>query len=244
MLTPQGKFLFDFFIVNFNDNFYLECNKENTHEIIQKLNQYKLRSKVELEIEKNLIVILTNDKNSSKIKSISKNTSVDFFDPRFKKFFKRIYLDKIFQEKINNNSDFFEINKIKYNEKRIRNSIPDFFVDSVKQKSLLMEMRFDDLNGISWEKGCFLGQEITARMKYRNIIKKKLAFISIKFNSRLANEIICKNNIIGTLLSHTNNYGIGYVNTEFLINSNKEKIICGDSIVKISNPWWSKIAIP
>ena len=46
-------------------------------------------------------------------------------------------IDKIFQEKINNNSDFFEINKIKYNEKRIRNSIPDFFVDSVKQKSLL-----------------------------------------------------------------------------------------------------------
>ena len=93
-------------------------------------------------------------------------------------------------------------------------------------------------------KGCFLGQEITARMKYRNIIKKKLAFISIKFNSRLANEIICKNNIIGTLLSHTNNYGIGYVNTEFLINSNKEKIICGDSIVKISNPWWIRLLSP
>tara|TARA_B100000029_G_scaffold516038_1_gene626339 strand:+ start:892 stop:1761 length:870 start_codon:yes stop_codon:yes gene_type:complete len=240
MLTPQGKFLYDFFITNFNDQLYLECNSKNTSEILQKLNLYKLRSNVEFQVDKDLTIILTNENNSLKIKKISKNKSLDFFDPRFTNFFKRIYLkNKNFSE-INENEDFQEINKKKYNEIRIENCIPDFMLDSFKNKSLLMEMRFDELNGISWEKGCFMGQEITARMKYRNIIKKKLISISIDFNSKLGAEIICNQKIIGSLLSHTNRYGIGYINTDFLIKENKDKIICGDSVIKVSSPWWCK----
>ncbi len=240
ILTPQGKFLYDFFIVNYNDHLYLECNYKNTNEILQKLKLYKLRSRVEFEVDRNLIILLTNEENSSKIRKLCENTSLDFFDPRFNKFFKRIYLDKIYLEKINNHLDFLEVEKKIYDQKRIENSIPDFLLDSFKQKSLLMEMRFDELNGISWDKGCFLGQEITARMKYRNIIKKKLAFISINFNSRLDTQIKCNDKIIGSLHSHTNNFGIGYVNTDFLKIKNKGEIICGDSILEISNPWWSE----
>ena len=61
-------------------------------------------------------------------------------------------------------------------------------------------MRFDELNGISWEKGCYMGQEITARMKYRNIIKKKIFCVSISFNNVLDKKIFSNNKEIGSYL--------------------------------------------
>ena len=65
-----------------------------------------------------------------------------------------------------------------YNDLRLKYSIPNFKYDVIQNKSLLLEMRFDELNGISWTKGCYMGQEITARMKYRNLVKKN--FLKLK----------------------------------------------------------------
>ena len=90
----------------------------------------------------------------------------------------------------------------KFNDFRLKKSIPDFSVDALRNKSLLLEMRFDQLNGISWEKGCYMGQEITARMKYRNITKKKLCSVDIDFKSQLNEKIFSKNIEIGQLFSH------------------------------------------
>ena len=82
------------------------------------------------------------------------------------------------------------LNEKEFNDFRLKKSIPDFNVDALKNKSLLLEMRFDQLNGISWEKGCYMGQEITARMKYRNITKKKLYSVDINFKNQLKNYFV------------------------------------------------------
>ena len=99
-------------------------------------------------------------------------------------------------------------------------------------------MRFDQLNGISWDKGCYMGQEITARMKYRNIIKK-IYSVSIRFKNTLEKKIFSNNNEIHELFSHNQQFGIAYINTDFK-NFKNQEVVCGDSSLEIILPWWCK----
>ena len=106
-------------------------------------------------------------------------------------------------------------------------------------KSLLMEMRFNCLNGISWDKGCYLGQEITARMYYRKIIKKQLFQVKIKFKTFINKKIILIGSEVGFLTSNDKKNGLAYISKNILENYRNENFQSGDSILLISDPWWS-----
>ena len=194
ILTPQGRFIYDFFITYWKDNFLLECHKLNSEELLKKLKLYKLKSKVNFKIEDNFEIFLTNKSNLI-------NLSIPLVKNSFS--FPTHVLIESLQESMytrKKSSEFYEqfnsISEKEFNNLRIANAIPDFRIDAIKNKSLLLEMRFDQLNGISWDKGCYMGQEITARMKYRNIIKKKIYSISIRFKNTLEKKIFSNNNEI------------------------------------------------
>ena len=197
ILTPQGRFIHDFFITTWNGYFFLECSKNDSEEILKKLNLYKLRSDVKFKVETSFKIYLANYSILEKSTSSFKTKILFFQDPRFKSELTRIYVkEKDSPEFIKN---LTLLNEKEFNDFRLKKSIPDFNVDALKNKSLLLEMRFDQLNGISWEKGCYMGQEITARMKYRNITKKKLYSVYINFKSKLNEQILSKNIEIGQL---------------------------------------------
>ena len=128
----------------------------------------------------------------------------------------------------------------KYENLRLNNCIPDFSIDAIKKKSLLLEMRFDDLNGISWTKGCYMGQEITARMKHRQIVKRKIFKVLIDFKNNLDNDIILEEKIVGQLKSHNKKDGIAFFDTKALIDLDTKSIFSGDSRLIIQKPWWCK----
>ena len=235
LLTPQGKFQYDFFISNFKEKFYLECDISAQEELISKLIMFKLRSDVKVSINSDYNIILSkkklnfSERNSSSIFS--------FYDPRFdNSFFSRTYADSNFLNEIK--KKYVEINENRYQTLRLNNCIPDFSIDATKAKSLLLEMRFDELNGISWTKGCYMGQEITARMKHRNIVKKKIFKVLIDFRSNLKNEITLDNETVGKLTSHNKKDGIAFLDTKALSNLNTKKFFSGDSKIIIQEPWW------
>ena len=235
LLTPQGKFQYDFFISNFKEKFYLECDISEQEELISKFMMFKLRLDVKVSINSDYNIILSkkklnfSERNSSSIFS--------FYDPRFdNSFFSRTYADSNFLNEIK--KKYVEINENRYETLRLNNCIPDFSIDATKAKSLLLEMRFDELNGISWTKGCYMGQEITARMKHRNIVKKKIFKVLIDFRSNLKNEITLENETIGKLTSHNKKDGIAFLDTKALSNLNTKKFLSGDSKIIIQEPWW------
>lgn len=235
LLTPQGKFQYDFFISNFKEKFYLECDKSEQEEIINKFMMYKLRLDVEVSVASNFNIVLSKKKLNF-TKSNSSNF-FSFYDPRFdNSFFSRTYVDSNFLTEIK--KEYVEINENRYETLRLNNCIPDFSIDATKAKSLLLEMRFDELNGISWTKGCYMGQEITARMKHRNIVKKKIFKVLIDFRSNLKNEITLENEIVGKLTSHNKKDGIAFLDTKALSNLNTKKFFSGDSKIIIQEPWW------
>ncbi len=235
LLTPQGKFQYDFFISNFKEKFYLECDISEQEELISKLMMFKLRLDVKVSINSDYNIILSKKKLNF---SESNSSSIfSFYDPRFdNSFFSRTYADSNFLNEIK--KKYVEINENRYQTLRLNNCIPDFSIDATKAKSLLLEMRFDELNGISWTKGCYMGQEITARMKHRNIVKKKIFKVLIDFRSNLQNEITLDNETVGKLTSHNKKDGIAFLDTKALSNLNTKKFFSGDSKIIIQEPWW------
>ncbi len=236
ILTPQGRFQYDFFISNFNEKFYLECNVSEQEELINKFVMYKLRLDVQISINSDLNIILTKKKWN--LSESTTSNLISFYDPRFdNSFFSRTYADLNFLKEIK--KKFIGINDSDYETLRLNNCIPDFSVDATK-KSLLLEMRFDDLNGISWTKGCYMGQEITARMKHRQIIKKKIFKVSIDFKNNLKDEITLEEKTVGHLKSHNKKNGIAFLDIKALSDANTKDFFSGESRLTILKPWWVK----
>jgi len=239
ILSPQGRFITDFFLSIFKDSFLIEIQKEDESLLLQKLNMYKLRSEIQIEVKKNINILLISHDSELDLNSFDSNF-LCFDDPRFKKLFRRLY----FFEK--SNELFILKNKLKritnsaYNSLRLEHSIPDFYFDSIKHKSLLLEMRFDELNGISWTKGCYMGQEITARMKYRNLVKRKLFKIKILFKSKIEEDIKFEDTVIGKITSHNKMNGLAYIDIKLIDQFFDQNLISGDSGIKLANLWWAK----
>ncbi len=234
ILTPQGRFITDFFLINYMDSFLMEIETQDKELILQKLNLYKLRSDVELLPLEDVNIFLTSDNS---FKSFDKNNYFIFTDPRFEKFFNRLY---IFDHGFIPKKDVQIISDENYKNLRLKHSIPNFQIDAIQNKSLLMEMRFDELNGISWDKGCYMGQEITARMKYRNLMKKKLFKIKIEYKKEIAENIYNDQEIVGHITSCNTDYGLAYFDLKKKDSYFNKKLISGDSIVTPTEVWWSK----
>ncbi|MCE3255818.1 MAG: aminomethyl transferase family protein [Rickettsiaceae bacterium] len=184
MLSPVGKFLYDFFILRRDEKFLLDCSKERVDEIVQKLSFYKLRSKVEIKKEPDLSVIV----------STKNEPSLPYFvDPRNSKMGYRAFVE------VNKN---FVANDEKYNLLRLALKIPDDS-DMGFDKSFPLEFGFDDLNAIDYQKGCYIGQEVTARTHYKGVIRKKVFLVEIldcKIIGKFS-EIIFEDKKIGEILS-------------------------------------------
>ncbi len=237
MLSPQGKFLSDFILSIYEDNILIELKSENLDLIINKLSMFKLRSNVTFEVINDFKIYLLNE-NSLKFFEKVKNKNI-FCDPRFNNLFYRVYIFE--KSKVNNlqYDNFHLLKENEYKSLRLLHAIPDFSLDAIPNKSLLMEMRFNCLNGISWNKGCYLGQEITARMYYRKITKKQLSQVKIKFKTFVDQKILLNGNEVGFITSNDKENGLAYISKNILENYVNENFQSGDSILTISKPWWS-----
>ena len=207
LLTPQGKFLSDFFIFKQDEKYFLETHSFFYEKLLKKLNLYKLRSKVYIKEVHNL-------HSYSVFGNLQKDQDTLIFniDPRNTNIgFKLIHLKK--DPKILD--DFKNISEEKYHEILIQNLVPLSHYDLEENKSLLLENNFENLNSISWDKGCYVGQEITARMKYRALLKKKIYSLVIKDGSAIIGQIIKDNESeFGKIISIKKNFVLAMLKIE------------------------------
>ena len=160
-LNGAGRFFVDFFIHEIDEKYILDCHIFEADEIIKKLNLYKLRSQVEIKKNQNLFVIFNTE-------------SLGFNDSRATDFGYRFYVD---QADLKN---YETQNLIFYHQRRINFKIPEGYYDLTKDKSYIFEFGFDNFNAISYQKGCYVGQETTARNHYRGQLRKKIFLFEVK----------------------------------------------------------------
>ena len=205
-LSPQGKFIADFFVVDCEKNYLIEIHKKFISDFLDKLRIYKLRSKITINDNEDFksLVILENNNFSQ-----SNNDIINFIDPRNDKLGKKVYIKF---DRINDFKNKFNLQEIKfkfYRELLIKNLIPFSPDDLIINKSLILENNFEKINAIDWDKGCYVGQEITARMKYRALLKKSIRAVEIiSGNVNPGNKILNNKNAIGEIISCFNNLAI------------------------------------
>ena len=223
LLSPQGKFLADFFLTSYNNLYLIEIHEKFLDNFINKLKIYKLRSKIEIKENNDFesIIILDND-----IIKESRSKIVQFVDPRSKSIGIKYYIDKtIFNDvikKFNLNEIDFKI----YRQKLMKNLIPYSVEDLIVNKSLLLENNFQNLNTIDWDKGCYIGQEITARMKYRSLLKKQIYTLKISSGNIQKGEFLLDKDLkIGEVISSSDQYLLAMLKIELAEKRKQNKIL-------------------
>jgi len=179
LLTPQGRFLNDMFVADAgNDTFFLETERERAPALAKKLKMYTLRSKVTVEdLGATLEVAAAFGEDASKALGIG---TVSFVDPRLDRMGVRVIAPAGQAIKLFAARGFVEAPLAAYDAMRLPLGVPDGSRDLQVEKALLLENGFDELNGVDWKKGCYMGQELTARTKYRALIKKRLFPVKVE----------------------------------------------------------------
>lgn len=183
LLTPQGKYLFDFFIVRMGDALLLDCLATDVALMIKKLSMFKLRSKVTLEdVSAAFDVYALFGDAAAEIAGLEGGQSerpdgvILYTDPRLPEAGIRALAPKGYDGALLGGE---AVGEDTYQRHRIQHGLPEAPEDLQKDKSILLETGFDELAGIDWKKGCYMGQELTARTKYRGLIKKRLVPVTL-----------------------------------------------------------------
>ena len=209
LFTPQGKYLFEFFLIQSKDGYLLDCDSKATNEIISNLTKYKLRSKVQIKDQSNeyIIGIISLEKFNEIQKSENKQTytmeyrnSPIFIDSRNKKLGARI-LSTL--EKLHLTIKKLELKIVKpeiyFNDAHAL-GVPVKGVEILKEQLFGLEANFEELKAIDFKKGCYIGQENTARMKLKNKLRRRLLPIKTQDNVKTGDELKFNNTTIGKVL--------------------------------------------
>ena len=250
LLTPQGKFLYEFIIAKHKQGYFIDCEKSQAESLFQQLNNYKIRSKVEILNLSNEFVVAS----FSHEKFLSMEGSQDILgftlkyredpiilDPRNKNLGARLIINL---EKL-----YLSLKKLDLKDSKIENYyklchqvgiVPKNF-NQLQNKLFGLECNYEELNGIDFKKGCYVGQENTARIKLKNKLSKRLLPIEIIDGELIENESVLNNNVeIGkVLINETYPFAlIKYLDSNF----EKDKIFQGkNGSFKVFVPKWLKI---
>jgi hypothetical protein len=209
IFTPQGKYLYEFFIIKNKDGYLLDCHIEIKDDLIKHLSKYKLRSKIEIKdlSTSHAVGIISKDKFeeikeelSSKEKTVLYRESPCFVDTRLPSLGARILssLEKLHLtiKKL----DLKIIDKSNYLKLNHKEGIPVEGVKNLQNNLFALESNFEELNVIDFKKGCYVGQENTARMKLKNKLRKRLLPVTSNKLLKISDEIKFNDQIVGKVL--------------------------------------------
>jgi folate-binding protein YgfZ len=177
LLTPQGRFLNDMFVVDAGfGTLLLETERERAPALAKKLTLYKLRSKVTVEDRSaGMDVAVVFGPGAEKCNAVP--GALSYIDPRLPELGLRVLTPAGQAGKL---LGLPEAPLADYDALRLSLGVPDGSRDLTVEKALLLESGFDELNGVDWKKGCYMGQELTARTKYRGLVKRRLFPVKVE----------------------------------------------------------------
>ncbi|MCH2393122.1 YgfZ/GcvT domain-containing protein [Oceanibaculum sp.] len=184
LLTAQGKFLHDFFIAEQDGTYLLDGEADRLDDLKRRLSLYRLRAKATIEVVEDMQVAIAWGDDALKALGLPDEAGaavpfgggVAFADPRLAGAGARLYLPDVAALEA---AGFAVGDPAAYDRLRISLGLPDGSRDMQVDKAILLENGFDELHGVDWKKGCYVGQELTARTKYRGLIKKRLLPVGI-----------------------------------------------------------------
>ncbi|MBL8834980.1 MAG: folate-binding protein YgfZ [Alphaproteobacteria bacterium] len=187
LLTAQGRFLHDFCIVAVGDAYWLDVEAARRDDLKRRLTLYRLRAKVTIDMPNGFRVVALTGGDAVAALGLANEPGraapfaggVAFVDPRLAALGLRAIVPEGAIADIER-AGFAAGTPAAYDRLRYALGVPDGSRDLPVEHALLLENGFDELNGVDWKKGCYVGQELTARMKYRALVKKRLTPVRVE----------------------------------------------------------------
>ena len=239
LLTPQGKYLYDFFILKHGKNYLIDCESETAENLLSCFQKYKLNANIEFKniTSDNSVAIITY----KKFQQIQKNDVVDivFSDPRTNLMGARIIskLEKLnlaikkLGLKLTDQEQYFEIAHAL--------GLPIKGLKKLQNQIFALELNFEEEKGIDFKKGCYIGQENTSRMKVGNKLRRRLFPLKTSNELKDGSEIFFKNKVIGkVMISKPKAFGLIKLYDPNIESFLDEDLKCNSSSVNLVRPYW------
>ncbi len=230
MLTPQGKYLFDFLMIEADETIYLDVEKARTGDLVRRLTMYKLRARVEItdESDKWSVIAVWDEKPD-----LAQGCLV-FQDPRHPDLGWRALCPA---GKIEGGAEE------DYDGHRLALGIPEGAGDFEVDKLLILEGNLAELHGVSFTKGCYVGQELTARMNYRGKVRKRLMPVDVDGELPAPGTPVTKDGKeIGQIRSGRDGRALALLRVEDVEDGGC--YACGEATVTVQVPDWLKQKVP
>lgn len=223
LLTPQGKFLYDFFLYAVGDDILLECEREAVPSLLKKLSLYRLRSKVTLEDISDVTNVYASWEGGD-LRGIP--------DPRLPVLGARLLISDE-QTTTATEDDYITL--------CYTHGVPYHSRDLIADKSIPLESGLDELHAIAWDKGCYMGQELTARTKYRGLVRKRLFPVTIEgAPPEAGSEITWEGQKVGEIRAACGTRALALLRLEETEapRSQGAPLVCGEAKLTVHTPEW------
>ena len=206
LLTPQGKYFCDFFLFYQKEDIFIDVYKPFVDSLLSRLKMYRLRADVSFELTEMPVS-----------RCLGETEYQSYLDPRHKSLGWRIY-NVLGAEP-----------KIDWNELYVEACIPQSGIELIQNQTYILEARFEELSGVDFKKGCFIGQEVTARMKHKTQLRKGFLTVLVEGKTKIGTPIVADGSECGFLFSQSSGKAIAYLRYDKVSNN----MCAGDAIVNL-----------
>ncbi|WP_207457931.1 folate-binding protein YgfZ [Azospirillum sp. SYSU D00513] len=250
-LTPQGKYMHDFLLAEHEGAILLDVEAARREDLLRRLRMYKLRSKVALEDRAGTFAVAAVfgqgalDRLGLPAEAGAARPfggGIVFTDPRLPALGARAILPAEGAAAALEGAGLAVQDAADYDRLRLSLGVPDGSRDLVPEKAIALENGLDDLNAISWDKGCYMGQELTARTKYRALIKKKLFPVTLDGPlPEPGTPVTLDGREVGEIRSGRDGQALALLRLEEAARAetDKSKLLAGETKVTARKPDWA-----
>ena len=246
-LTPQGKYLHDFFLVAQDGDLLLEGELERLPDLMKRMKIYKLRANAEIigPLDDVAVAVVHGEGSLTALglpdrpgAAKALEGGVAFVDPRLAEAGARLLLPVDALAAVGERLGLVQGQEEDYERRRIALGLPDGSRDMQVEKAILLECGFDELGGVDWDKGCYMGQELTARTKYRGLIKKRLMPLAFEGEAPAAGTpVMVGERQVGDLRTTVGGIGIALLRLEHA----EAELEAAGAAAKPALPAWLKL---
>ena len=245
LLTAQGKHFFDLFFLVVGDEWWVEADRSRLDDLKKRLSLYKLRSNVTLDIDLDQHIFALYGTNVAQAFSLSlelgqtqHNTGAPIYvDPRLADLGLRMVVDEEQLRAFQQSHALTLVGADDYRYHRYGLGVPESLTELLVDKSIPLENGMDELKAINWTKGCYMGQELTSRTRYRGLVRKRL--FPVTFSDPVQSEapIMAGATEVGQWRGICRDRGLALIRLEAL----GKPLTCGDATVTVSQPPWMQL---
>lgn len=245
LLSPQGRFQYDLIVHQSGDDWFLEVDADRAEALIKRLMIFKLRSQVSFDLTQDQAILsLWGEDVASALElpakaGASRGNSLwtAMVDPRLESLGARLIIAHSAVDKVQGCLGMTVHDLAAYRRHRYQLGVPEGAGEMEFDRAIPLEWGMDELNAIDWDKGCYMGQELTARTRYRGLVRKRVLPIHAPSSVDMTVPVLKGDQEVGHWVAREGDIGLAMIRVAAI----GAELTCDGQVVKLGQPSWMKL---